>query len=124
MPKKVLLVDDERDLVETLEFRLRAAGFEVITAFDGLEALQKAREQRPDLMITDVMLPKMDGYQVCRMLKFSAEFQELPVVMLTARGQDADKQIGRDVGADLYITKPFDGGELIKKVEELLQKKR
>ncbi len=124
MPKKVLLIDDEKDLVETLSFRLQAAGYEVITAFDGAEGLRLAREHKPDIMITDVMMSKMDGYQLCRMLKFSAEFRDMPVIMLTARGQEGDKRIGMDVGADYYMTKPFDGAKLLEKMAELLSGKK
>lgn len=122
MPKKILVVDDEKDLVETLRFRLEAAGYEVLAAYDGMEGLKIAREKKPDLIILDVMMPKMDGYQVCRMLKFSADFKDTPIIMLTARGQDRDKQTGHDVGADLYMTKPFEGVALMKKITELLAK--
>lgn len=120
MAKKILIVDDEKDLVETLTFRLEAAGFEVIPAYDGLEGLSKARKEKPDLILLDVMMPKMDGYQVCRLLKFSNDMKNIPIVMLTARGQDQDKITGQEVGADVYITKPFDGAELVKKIKEVL----
>lgn len=120
MVKKILIVDDEKDLVETLTFRLEAAGFEVIPAYDGLEGLSKARKEKPDLILLDVMMPKMDGYQVCRLLKFSTDTKDIPIIMLTARGQDRDKLTGQEVGADVYITKPFDGAELVKKIKEVL----
>lgn len=122
MPKKILIVDDEADLVETLTYRLKAAGFDVASACDGVDGLGKARREKPDLILLDVMMPKMDGYQVCRLLKFSNDTKYIPIIILTARSQDQDKLTGQDVGADLYITKPFEGAELVKKIQELLAK--
>lgn len=121
--EKILIVDDEIDLVETLSFRFEAAGYKVMAAHDGLEGLSVARAEKPDLIILDVMMPKMDGYQVCRLLKFDQNMKNTPIIMLTARGQEQDKQIGGQVGADLYMTKPFDSKILLTKVEELLAKK-
>lgn len=121
--EKILIVDDEADLVETLTFRLEAAGYKAISAHDGLEGLNVARAEKPDLIILDVMMPKMDGYQVCRLLKFDQNMKNIPIIMLTARGQEQDKQTGGQVGADVYMTKPFDSKILISKVEELLKKK-
>jgi DNA-binding response OmpR family regulator len=121
MPK-ILIVDDEADLVETLSFRLEAAGYEVIKAFDGIEGLDKARSTSPDLIILDVMMPKMDGYHVCRMLKFDDRFKEIPIIMLTARGQEQDKHTGKEVHADCFITKPFESAELMAKIKELIEK--
>jgi len=120
MGKKILVIDDERDLVETLTYRLEAFGYEVLTAYDGQEGLDKAREERPDLILLDVMMPKMDGYQVCRMLKFDEEFKSIPIIMLTARGQDSDRETGETVGADEYVTKPFEANDLTNKIKELL----
>jgi DNA-binding response OmpR family regulator len=118
--KRILIVDDERDLVETITFRLEASGYEVLTAYDGAEGLEKARDEKPDIILLDVMMPKMDGYQVCRMLKFDEEFKNIPVLMLTARGQDQDKKTGNDVGADGYITKPFDSKVLLDSIKKCL----
>ena len=118
--KKILLVDDERDLVETLRFRLEANDYEVTPAYDGQEGLNKAREVNPDLIILDLMLPKMDGYKVCRMLKFDEKYKKIPIIMFTARAQDSDKEMGKEVGADAYITKPFDPQSLLSKIQELL----
>lgn len=120
MLKKILVIDDERDLVETITFRLEAAGYKVITAGDGQEGLDKAREMKPDLILLDIMMPKMDGYQVCRFLKFDEEYKDIPIIMLTARGQESDKNTGKNVGADDYVTKPFDGGELLLKIKKLV----
>ncbi len=116
--KRILIVDDERDLVETITFRLEASGYEVLAAYDGAEGLEKARTEKPDIILLDVMMPKMDGYQVCRMLKFDEEFKNIPIIMLTARGQDMDKKTGTDVGADGYITKPFDSKMLMEEIKK------
>ncbi|MBT3182163.1 MAG: response regulator [Deltaproteobacteria bacterium] len=120
MPKKILVIDDERDLVETLKFRLDAAGYEVHAAYDGQEGLKKTRDVIPDLIILDVMMPALDGYQVCRMLKFDAKYEDIPIIMLTARGQDSDKATGGEVGADIYLTKPFESSVLMEKIKKLL----
>ncbi len=119
--KKILLVDDEKDLVDTVSFRLKASGYDVVTAYDGQEALTKTRLEKPDLIVLDLMLPKMDGYKVCRMLKFDERYKDIPIVMFTARVQDSDKKMGEEVGADAYITKPFDPQNLLSKVKELLK---
>lgn len=120
--KKILIVDDEKDLVETITFRLEASGYEVIAAYDGQEGLDKARSEHPDLILLDVMMPKMDGYQVCRLLKFDEDFQKTPVIMLTARGQDQDKNTGKEVGVDGYITKPFESSVLLGEIDKLLKR--
>ena len=121
MSKKVLIVDDEKDLVDMLKLRIEAMGYEVYSAFDGQEGLAKAREIKPDLIVLDIMMPKMNGYEVCRFLKFDDEFKDIPIIMLTARGQEADKQLGEEVGADEYITKPFDSNELVEKIKSILE---
>lgn len=118
---KILVIDDEHDLVETLTFRLEAAGYEVVSAFDGQEGLKKVKEEKPDLILLDVMMPKMDGYQVCRMLKFDQKFKDIPIIMLTARGQLQDKNIGKDVGANEYVTKPFESADLLERIKKLLK---
>ena len=116
---KILIIDDEKDIIETLGFRLEASGFDVISANDGVEGLEKAQKEKPDLIILDVMMPKMDGYQVCRLLKFDESTQHVPVILLTARGQDRDRKIWKDVGADAYISKPYDSVQLVARVQEL-----
>ena len=118
--KRVMIVDDERDLVETLTYRLEASGYAVLTAHDGEEGLEKAREEKPDLILLDVMMPKMDGYHVCRLLKFDEELKDIPIIMLTARGQEQDKKTGTDSGANDYVTKPFESTDLLKKIKEYL----
>lgn len=120
--KKILVVDDETQLVDMIKMRLEANNYEVITANDGQEALQKARSQSPDLIILDLMLPKLDGYKVCRMLKFDEKYKSIPIIMLTARVQETDKKMGEEVGAEAYIIKPFESQALLSKIEELLEK--
>jgi DNA-binding response OmpR family regulator len=118
--KTVLLVDDEPDLLESLAIRFKASGYNVLTAIDGLDALQKARTLSPNLIILDLMLPKMDGYKVARLLKFDNRYSHIPILILSARGQDLDKEMGKNAGADDYMVKPFDSLDLISRVKRLL----
>ncbi len=120
MAKKILVVEDEPELVKALDVRLRSQGYEVITAFDGEEGLRKAREESPDLIILDLMLPKMDGFKVSRMLKFDERYAHIPVIMLTAKSEREDKALGKETGADEYITKPFEWEHLSKVVKSHL----
>lgn len=121
MAKRILLVDDERDLVTTVTFRLEASGYEVIPAYDGQEGLEKAKKEKPDLIILDLMLPKMDGYKVCGLLKADARYNKIPIIMFTARAQETDIEMGKETGAEAYITKPFEPQVLLSKIEELLK---
>jgi DNA-binding response OmpR family regulator len=123
MAKKILLVDDEPDIISMLKLRLEASGYDVITAADGNTAYDKARSELPDLVILDLMLPGIDGYQVCRLLKFNEKYRRIPIIMLTAKSQKDDKDWGEKAGADYYLTKPFDAVELLDKIKELLDKK-
>ena len=116
----ILIVDDEKDLVSMVKLRLEATGYDTIEAYDGQEALTKAQNENPDLIILDLMLPKMDGYKVCRMLKFYSRYKSIPIILFTARAQDSDKDLGKEVGADAYMTKPFEAEALLSKVKELL----
>ncbi len=120
--KKILLVDDEKDLVKTVTFRLKNGGYEVIAAYDGQEALQKARKENPDLIILDLMLPKMDGHKVCALLKGDARYNKIPIIMFTAKAQEEDMKLAKEVGADAYITKPFEPQVLLAKIQELLKR--
>ena len=122
MPKKILVIDDERDFINILTMRLKAAGYEIVSALDGRDGLEKARKTNPDLIILDIMMPKMDGYEVCRLLKFDEKYKAIPIIMLTAKTQDVDKAMGATVGVDDYMTKPFESDELIKKVKSILGK--
>ena len=121
LKKKILVVDDEADLVEMVALRLEASDFEVIKAYDGQTGLDKARNELPDLIILDLMLPKIDGYKICRMIKFDEKYKNIPVILFTAKAQDADKKLGMDVGADAYLTKPFESTVLLTKINQLLK---
>jgi len=118
--RKILVVEDEAELTGAIRIRLEQAGYEVLTAYDGQEGLEKARAENPDLIVLDLMLPKIDGYKVCRMLKFDEKYKKIPVVMLTARAQEKDEDLGYEVGADAFITKPFKYQVLLAKIAELL----
>jgi DNA-binding response OmpR family regulator len=119
--RRILLVDDEKDLVETVKFRLEANDYDVIIAYDGQEGLDKARKEKPDLIILDLMLPKIDGYKVCRMLKFDEKYKKIPIALFTARAQESDQNMGKEVGADAYITKPFEPQALLDTIKKLLR---
>jgi two-component system alkaline phosphatase synthesis response regulator PhoP len=109
--KKILIVDDEADLVETVRFPLEMEGVSVLVSYNGEDGLNKARRESPDLIILDLMLPKLDGYKVCRLLKFDEKYKHIPILMLTAKTQKKDKILGMETGADEYITKPFEMDE-------------
>ena len=119
--RKILVVDDEPDLVAIVKMRLQANNYEVLTACDGQEGLDKARKENPDLIILDLMLPKMDGYKVCGLLKKDARYSKIPIILFTARAQESDRTLGEEVGADAYITKPFEPQLLLAKIKELLK---
>ncbi len=121
-PKKILVVDDEVDLVETVRFPLELEGYNVLISHNGEDALSQARKEKPDLIILDLMLPKLDGYKVCRLLKFDERYKHIPILMLTAKTQERDKILGMETGADEYITKPFEMDDLITKVKAYLSK--
>jgi len=121
--KKILIVDDEADIIEILQFVLEAEGFECITAFDGEEGLKLAKEAHPDLIILDVMMPKINGYKICRLLKYDSKYKDIPILMITARSQEEDKVIGEETGADEYITKPFNVDYVAQRVKSFLGSK-
>jgi DNA-binding response OmpR family regulator len=121
MSEKILVVEDEPTLVETLEYNLSHRDYEVFTAMDGREALAIAREEHPDLIVLDLMLPGMDGIEVCRVLR---QEMSVPILMLTARDEEVDKVVGLEVGADDYMTKPFSMRELMARVKALLRRER
>ena len=118
--KRILVVDDEMYIVNILDFTLATEGLEVVSAANGEEALRKAIERTPDLVILDVMMPKIDGFEVCRALKAKEETKDVPVILLTAKDRDADKEKGKEAGADLYVTKPFSPTRLLEDVRGLL----
>ncbi|MDH4265014.1 MAG: response regulator [Deltaproteobacteria bacterium] len=121
-PAKILIVDDELDLTETIRFSLELEGCNVLVASNGEEGLNLARQEKPDLILLDLMLPKLDGYKVCRLLKFDERYKHIPILMLTAKTQEKDKILGKETGANEYITKPFDMDELMAKIKSYLSK--
>ena len=123
MPK-ILVVDDESDAVELISFNLKAAGFDVVTATDGAEALKTARLQAPDLILLDVMLPEIDGLEVCKLLRRDPATAAIPIIMLTAKAAEIDRVLGLELGADDYITKPFSPRELVLRVRKLVERRQ
>src|SRR5207244_9806800 len=117
---KILVVDDEIYIVHILDFSLGMEGYEVVTALDGEQALEKARTERPDLIVLDIMMPKLDGYETCKMLKAEAETRNIPVILLSAKGRNVDQKVGFEVGADDYITKPFSPRKLVERINSIL----
>ncbi len=120
---KILVADDEPDALELVGFNLKQAGFEVVTADDGAEALKKARETRPDLVLLDLMLPEIDGLEVCKALRRDPATAAIPVIMLTAKAAEIDRVLGLELGADDYVTKPFSPRELVLRVRNLLKRR-
>jgi two-component system phosphate regulon response regulator PhoB len=118
--QRILVVDDEPEAVELVEFNLKQAGYAVSTAADGAEALKKARSQTPDLIVLDVMLPEMDGFEICKALRLEATTAKVPVIMLTAKAAEIDRVLGLELGADDYLTKPFSPRELMLRVKKIL----
>ena len=121
--KSILIVDDEKDIVDLIEYQLRQSGFSVLSALDGPSGLELARKKRPGLVILDLMLPGMDGKDVCRALKSNPLTQSIPVLMLTAKSEEMDRVIGFELGADDYVTKPFSPRELVLRVKAILRRK-
>ena len=119
---RILLVDDESSIIKMVGKRLEVEGYEVLVAMDGQEALAKARAEDPDLIILDLMLPKLNGYEVCRLLKFDQKFQHIPVIMFTAKAQEKDEHLGRECGAEAYIRKPFKAQELLDQIKALVRR--
>ena len=122
--ERLLIVDDEKDFVDTIAERLGAKGFGILRAFDGKDGLEKAHSEKPDLIILDVVMPEMNGYDVCRKLKTDENFKSIPIIMLTAKFQPNDIKFGKEVGADAYLTKPLELDVLLHKVNALLRVKR
>jgi two-component system OmpR family response regulator len=116
---KILIVEDDRNLLDTVKYNLRKEGYEVVTAVDGAEALDIARREKPDLIILDIMLPKMSGFEVCRILRKN---MTVPILVLTAKAEETDKIVGLEIGADDYMTKPFSLRELLARVRAMLRR--
>lgn len=119
--KKILIADDEEDVVTSLRFSLEKQGYQCLTAYDGKEALDMAKRENPDLMLLDIMMPKMNGYKVARLLKFDQKYKHIPIVMLTARTQERDRDLGNETGADTYVTKPFEMDDLLEVIDGILR---
>ncbi|MDD5465810.1 MAG: response regulator [Candidatus Omnitrophica bacterium] len=122
MKEKILIVEDERDIIKMLEYNLKKEGFKVISAGDGEDALDLAVRGQPDLILLDLMLPGMDGLEVCKALKKESKAAAIPIIMLTAKGQESDKVVGLELGADDYMTKPFSVRELIARIKAVLRR--
>lgn len=124
MNEKILIIEDEQDIARMLEYNLKKEGFRVISALDGQEGLRLAQKQRPNIIILDLMLPEIDGLEVCRLLRQNNDTLAIPVIMLTAKSQETDKIVGLELGADDYITKPFSVRELTARVKAVLRRAR
>ncbi|HLQ66851.1 MAG TPA: response regulator [Candidatus Limnocylindrales bacterium] len=117
---KILVVDDEIYIVHILDFSLGMEGYDVVTALDGEQALEKVKTEKPDLIVLDIMMPKLDGYEVCKTIKSDPGTKQIPVILLSAKGRNVDQKMGFDVGADDYITKPFSPRKLVERINQLL----
>ncbi|MCG7995669.1 MAG: response regulator [Candidatus Thiodiazotropha taylori] len=122
MGGEILVVDDEPNIVLSLEFLMKKAGYSVTTVNNGIDALNSIKQLRPDLVLLDVMMPRMDGYEVCQAVRSDPELSSVRIIMLTARGRDVERDKGMALGADDYVTKPFATQELVEKVNSLLDR--
>ena len=120
-PKKILIVDDDKDFLKALTTVLENNGYGIVTATDGAQALELARTESPDLILLDIMLPGMNGFKVCRFLKFDENYKDIPIIIISAKADEEDKRLGRQMGAELYITKPFEDEELLQAIKQLIQ---
>ncbi len=120
MSKTVLIVDDEEYIVTSLEYVMKSAGYKVVVAYDGEQAIEKTKETAPDLLILDVMMPKLDGFEVCEKIRANPLWKSIRIIMLTAKGRDSEREKGMSLGADAYMTKPFSTRDILKRVMELL----
>ena len=119
---KILIVDDEEILNQLIQTRLESERYDVITAFSGKEGLEKVESEKPDLIVLDVSMPEMDGFEVCRILKNDARHKNIPIIFLSAMAQKDDFKVGKEIGADAYVVKPFEPSILLAKIESLLRK--
>jgi len=122
MTKNILVIEDDNDILELIKWHLKAEGYSVVTATDGIKGLDAANKQTPDLIILDLMLPGMDGLEVCRALKGDTKNKNIPVAMLTAKGEEVDRIVGFELGADDYIVKPFSPRELVLRIRAILKR--
>jgi len=121
--KSILIIEDEKDIVDLIAYHLKQSGFSILTAMDGASGLELAKKERPSLIILDLMLPEMDGKDVCRVLKADPKTQSIPILMLTAKAEEMDRVIGFELGADDYVTKPFSPRELVLRVKAIQRRK-
>jgi len=121
MPKTILIVDDEASIIVPLQFLMEQNGYDVLVAFSGEEAMETIKERHPDLVLLDIMLPVIDGFEVCQRVRENPHFKDIRIILLTAVGSEANVAKGMALGADAYITKPFSNSEVIGKVRELLE---
>ncbi len=124
MAQSVLIVDDEPNIVLSLEFLMNQAGFDVSVARDGEEALDAVKRQAPDLILLDIMIPKRDGYEICKSVRANPERKDTPIIILTAKGRDTEREMGMAAGADDFITKPFSIRDVVERVERLMKSGR
>ncbi|MCG8430711.1 MAG: response regulator [Candidatus Omnitrophica bacterium] len=122
MKAKILIVEDEEDIVKMLEYNLRKEGYKTVAAYDGDDALEATRRYHPDLIILDLMLPGMEGLEICKLLKVDEKTAGIPIIMLTAKAQESDKVVGLELGADDYVTKPFSIRELVARIKAVLRR--
>jgi len=122
MKEKILIVDDEKDIVKLLDYNLKKEGYRTLLAYDGEDALDMAVRERQDIILLDLMLPEIDGLEVCRQLKKENKTSRIPIIMLTAKSKEADKIVGLELGADDYVTKPFSSREIIARIEAVLRR--
>ena len=124
MPKEILIVDDEPDVVVPMQFLMEQQGYSVMAAFRGEDALDLIYQYKPDLVLLDIMLPGIDGWEVCEIIRLNQNYRDIKIVFLTAKGRDEDIAKGLALGADAYITKPFSNAELVATVNKLLESKK
>ncbi|MEO5803873.1 MAG: response regulator transcription factor [Verrucomicrobiota bacterium] len=124
MKPTILIIDDEPDAIDLLEFNLKNAGFQVKAATDGMDALAKARSILPSLIVLDLMLPEMDGFEICKLLRRDANTAAIPIIMLTAKAAEIDRVLGLELGADDYLTKPFSPRELVLRIKKILERRK
>src|SRR6266480_3261224 len=120
--RNILIIEEESDVADVLTLNLRKAGFRISTAADGASGLQNARDDRPDFIVLDLMLPKMSGLEVCRILKSDTATSQIPILMLTAKAEEVDRIVGLEFGADDYVTKPFSPREVVLRIRAILRR--
>ncbi len=119
---KILVIDDEVQLVQMVQIRLEANGYDIVTAYDGEEGIEKVKSENPDLIILDIMMPKMNGFEACKILKNDPKYSKIPIIFLSAKVQEEDLEIGKAKSADAFVKKPFETPDLLAKIKELLEK--